>query len=205
MILINEFIKQHSAVKSFLLRTTWMVLVVFYASLSHAQSNDLGITAGGYLAVSNPLSLGAAWALEGSYAHQLASVPYLSLGAELPVAGSFTSNIPTLSGLTLAKSYTSLFITPGVRVRLAPSFPVSPYFAAGLGFGRFNRQLFNGGTSANSSFAFDVGGGLDVHIGPVVSLRGEVRDFNSGGLGLETLLLGRQNNLFATAGLAFRF
>src|SRR5579864_960139 len=205
MILSTEFINQHSAVKGFLLRTTCIVLLVFPASISHAQANDLGITAGGYLAISNPLSLGAAWALEGSYARRLASLSYLSVGAELPVAGSFTSNIPTLSGLTIAKSYTSLFITPGVRLRLAPSFPVSPYFAAGLGYGRFNRQLFNGGTTANSSFAFDVGGGLDVRLGPVVSLRGEVRDFNSGGLGLETLLLGRQNNLFATAGLAFRF
>lgn len=175
------------------------------SGVSKAQSNDLGITAGGYLALSNPLSLGAAWALEGSYAHRLASVPYLWLGAELPVAGSFTLDIPSLSGLTIAKSYTSLFITPGVRLRLAPSFPVSPYFAVGLGYGRFNRQLLNGGTSANNTFAFDVGGGLDVHIAPAVSLRAELRDFNSGGLGLETLLLGRQNNLFATAGLAFRF
>jgi hypothetical protein len=32
-----------------------------------------------------------------------------------------------------------------------------------------------------------------------------VRDFNSGGLGLETLALGRQNNLFVTFGIAVRF
>lgn len=168
-------------------------------------SHDLGVTAGGYFAVSNPTSLGAAWALEGSYAQKLVGVPGVSLSAEVPVAGSFTSSIPTLAGTSLARSYTSLFITPGVRVRLAPSFFISPYFSAGFGYARFNRQLFSGVSSANSTTAFDVGGGLDIKVAPYVSLRGEIRDFNSGGLGLQTLLLGRQNNLFVTAGLAVRF
>ena len=190
-----------------LLRCSALVFLslISLKATANAQSNDLGITAGGYFAVSNPLSLGAAWALEGSFAHRLTSAHYLALGAELPVAGSFSSSIPTLSGTTIARSYTSLFITPGVRLRFAPSFPLSPYLAAGVGYARFNRQLFNGGTSANSSFAFDVAGGLDINITSHLGLRGELRDFNSGGLGLETVLFGRQNNLFATAGLVLRF
>lgn len=180
-------------------------ILLFSSRCASAQSNDIGLTGGGYFAVSNPLDLGAAWALEGSFAHRVAGVPLLSISAELPVAGSFTSSIPTLSGITVARSYTSLFITPGVRLRLAPKFPLSPYVSAGFGYARFNRQLFTGGTSANSTTAFDLGGGLDLKIAPFVSLRGEIRDFNSGGLGLQTLLLGRQNNLFVTAGVAIRF
>ena len=188
------------------LRFAALILLFIIASLqAKAQSNDVAITAGGYFAVSNPLSLGAAWAIEGSFAHRLAGTPYLSFSAELPVAGSLSSSIPTLSGVSIARSYTSLFITPGVRLRLAPSFPVSPYLSAGLGYARFNRKLFNGTTNANSSLAFDVGGGLDVNVTSLIGLRAELRDFNSGGLDLQTAFFGRQNNLFATAGLVFRF
>lgn len=179
--------------------------VLVMSALATAQSNDVALTAGGYFAVSNPLDLGAAFALEGTVAHSIASIPFASAAIEVPVAGSFKSSIPTLAGTTLARSYTSLFITPGLRLRLAPSFPVSPYFAVGLGYGRFNRTLFNGTTSAQSTFALDIGGGLDLKVLPFISLRGEIRDFNSGGLGIETLALGRQNNLFVTIGLAVRF
>jgi hypothetical protein len=170
-----------------------------------AQSNDVALTAGGYFAVSNPLDLGAAFALEGTVAHEIASVPFASAAVEIPIAGSFKSSIPSLAGTTLARSYTSLFITPGLRLRLAPSFPISPYLSAGLGYARFNRTLFNGGTSAQSSFAVDIGGGLDFKVLPFVSFRGEIRDFNSGGLDIASLAFGRQNNLFATVGLAVRF
>jgi hypothetical protein len=181
------------------------LLMIAVAVGARAQSTDVALTGGGYFAVSNPLDLGAAWALEGTVAHKLVGVPLVSLAAELPIAGSFSSSIPTLSGTSIARSYTSLFITPGLRVRLAPSFPISPYISAGLGYGRFNRQFTDGTTAASNAFAFDVGGGLDLKILPFIGLRAEVRDFNSGGLGLETLALGRQNNLFVTAGIAIRF
>jgi Outer membrane protein beta-barrel domain len=180
-------------------------LVLVAAVSAHAQSNDVALTGGGYFAASNPLDLGVAWALEGSYARKIVSVPLVSLSAELPVAGSFTSSIPTLSGTAIARSYTSLFITPGIRVRLAPSFPISPYVSAGLGYGRFNRQFTDGTNSSNGTFAYDIGGGLDLKVLPFISLRAEVRDFNSGGIGLQSLALGRQNNLFVTAGVALRF
>jgi len=147
--------------------------------------------------------------LEGSYARRLVGVPLISISAELPVAGSFSSSIPTLSGFNIATSYNSLFITPGIRVRLAPSFFLSPYLAAGIGYGHFNKTLISGTTTSNGAMAFDIGGGLDMKILPHISLRGEIRDFNSGGLDLpsvvSTVATGRQNNLFVTAGVAVRF
>jgi opacity protein-like surface antigen len=181
------------------------VFVPFIAPPAHAQANDIALTVGGYFEVSNPLNLGAAAALEGTFAHRIAHIPLFAVSAELPVAGSFSSSIPTVSGLTLAKSYTSLFITPGLRVRLAPSFPISPYVSAGLGVGHFNRKLYGGGTSSDSTLAFDIGGGLDLKVLPFISLRAEIRDFNSGGVGIESVAFGRQNNLFVTLGVAVRF
>jgi hypothetical protein len=191
------------------LRACRLICVVLTISLSavcaHAQANDIALTVGGYFEVSNPLDLGAAAALEGAFAHRIAHIPLFAVSAELPVAGSFSSSIPTVSGLTLAKSYTSLFITPGLRLRLAPSFPISPYVSAGLGYGHFHHQLYGGGTSSDSTLALDIGGGLDLKLLPFVSIRAELRDFNTGGLGIESEAFGRQNNLFATIGLAVRF
>ena len=192
--------------KDFFRKLVSAVLFLIFAATARAQLNDLGATAGGYFAGSSPLNLGAAGAIEASYARRIASLPLLALSAELPLAASFRSSIPTVSGLTLARSYTSLFITPGVRLRLAPSFPVSPYVSAGLGYGRFQHRLFNNSTSSQGVFAIDIGGGLDIKILPFVSLRGEVRDFNSSSIGLASLLAaGRQNNLFVTVGVGVRF
>lgn len=186
-----------------------LLLLTAVGASAFAQKNDIAFTGGGYVEATDPLNLGAAWALEGSYARRIVGVPMLALSAELPVAVSFSSSIPTLSGLSIATSYDSLFITPGLRLRLAPSFFLSPYVAAGIGYGRFNKTLLNGSTRVDGNLAFDIGGGLDMKILPHISLRGEIRDFNSGGLDLpsvlSTLATGRQNNLFVTAGVAVRF
>jgi opacity protein-like surface antigen len=196
------------------LRKLLLVILVsiFFVGSSFAQKNDIALTGGGYLEVTNPLNLGAAWALEGSYARRFAGVPLLSLSWELPVAGSSGSSIPTISGFNIATSYSSLFITPGLRVRLAPSFFLSPYVAAGVGLGHFNKTLITGVNTSNNTWAIDIGGGLDMKILPHTSLRGEIRDFNSGGLdipGVPSLLSstvgGRLNNLFITAGISIKF
>ena len=191
------------------LRSVGIGCVLLIAISARAQKNDVALTFGGYLQTTDPLNLGAAWALEGSYARSFWQGPALSVSFELPVAGSFESSIPTLSGLTVASSYNSLFITPGLRVRLAPSFFLSPYVAAGLGYGRFNKNLIGGGTATDDTVAFDIGGGLDLKVLPYISLRGEIRDFNSGGLNLpslaQNLATSRQNNLFITAGVAVKW
>ena len=70
----------------------------------HGPKNDIALTFGGYVAPTNPLNLGAAWAMEGSYARRFAGVPLLGIYAEIPVATSFTSSIPSLSGTSLART-----------------------------------------------------------------------------------------------------
>jgi len=183
-----------------------MVLLLACSPSASAQKNDIGVTVGGYFTADTPLNLGAAFALEGSYARQIAHLPIISIYGEAPVAESFTSSIPDLNGTELSRNYTSLFITPGLRVRLIPTFFLSPYVAAGLGYGRFNRNLYNGTTETDSAFALDLGAGLDIKILPFISLRGEVRDFNSSSLSLPSIIsAGRQNNLFVTVGLSVKF
>lgn len=182
-----------------------VALIIFLGTAAQAQKNDLGVTFGGYFTADNPLSAGTAFAIEGSYARQIFAVPALQFSVELPVAGSFNSFVPSSLIPVIGNSYTALFVTPGVRARLAPSFFLSPYFAVGAGLAHFNNSLTGGGSSSNNSFAADFGGGIDLKIFPHVSLRGEVRDFYSGSPGLNPLFLQRQNNLVVTGGLGIRF
>jgi opacity protein-like surface antigen len=84
--------------------------------------------------------------------------------------------------------------------------------AAGVGLGHFNKTLIDGVNTSNNTMAFDVGGGLDMKILPHISLRGEIRDFNSGGLDIpgvpsfiSTVSTSRLNNLFITAGVSVKF
>lgn len=176
-----------------------------------AQKNELALTLGGYFPVNSAVDAGNAFAIQGSYARRVASVPLISLYLELPVAGTFDSTVP-LSSIQNAISpgnYSAIFFAPGLKLKLAPGFPVSPFFVAGGGFARFtkNAQLTaSSGEQTTTVGVFDVGGGLDMKVAPWVSLRAEVRDFYSGSprLTLSTLDQ-RQHNLVATAGLVLRF
>ena len=182
-----------------------VMLIIVLGAVAQAQKNDLGVTFGGYFTADNPLSAGTAFAIEGSYARQIFAVPALQFSVELPVAGSFDSFAPSSIIPLIGNSYTALFITPGVRARLAPSFFLSPYVAVGAGLAHFNNSLNGGGSSSNNSFAADFGGGLDLKVFPHVSLRAEVRDFYSGSPGLNPLFVQRQNNLVVTGGVGIRF
>ncbi len=177
-----------------------------------AQKNELAIGAGGYF----PLGLtgiGSAAAVEGSFAHRIASVPLVSLYLELPVVGTLNSTVRTF-GLVSSASYSALFVAPGLRVKLAPGFFLSPWLAVGGGLAHYSGntglRLLSGSDSHNAGVV-DFGGGLDVKVFPHVSLRGEVRDFYSGGLGFNVAgfnllnLDQAQHNIVGTAGLVLRF
>ena len=172
-----------------------------------AQKIELAVGAGGYFPV-NLTGVGNAAAIEGSVAYRVASVPLLSAYVEVPVVGTLNSSVTTL-GLTSSASYSALFVAPGLRVKFAPGFFVSPWFAAGGGLAHFSansglRQL--GGSDSTNTNVFDYGGGLDIKIAPYLSVRGEVRDFYSGGLGFSLATFNqRQHNIVTTGGLVFRF
>lgn len=169
-----------------------------------AQKNELAVTAGGYFPAGVQTDLSIGGAVEGSVAHRIFSVPLVGIYAELPVAHTFNTGIRAISG-----NYNATFVTPSVKLKLAPGFIASPYFLAGIGVAHFSASGGTLGPSAtfgNTSFAYDVGGGLDVKIFPFVSLRGEVRNFNSGGLGFVLpSVSGRQNNVLVTGGIVLRF
>jgi hypothetical protein len=169
-----------------------------------AQSNELAITAGGQFPNNSQFNSGTSWAVGANFAHRIFHVPLVGLYWEIPVVGAPQSAMK----LPFRTTYSSLFITPGLKVKFAPEFPVSPWLAGGIGVARFHSSAtatFSDQTSTKA--VFDIGGGIDWKIAPFVSVRGEVRDFYSGlpDLGLANGLSGRQHNIVPQVGLVLRF
>ena len=66
-----------------------------------------------------------------------------------------------------------MFVTPALRVKFAPGFPVSPWASIGGGWAHYNLT----GISTNKG-ALQFGGGVDINTGiPLLGFRAEVRDF----------------------------
>jgi hypothetical protein len=175
-----------------------------FSSVLLAQSNELAVTIGGYAPTSVQTDVHVAAVVEGSFAHRIFHAPLAGVYVEVPVARSFDVGLSALQG-----NYTATFVTPGLKLKLAPEFPVSPFFVAGIGVAHFSANGTLTGSSVNesdTSAAVDFGGGADVKLLPFVSLRGEIRYFNTGGLGFTLpFISGRQSNIMGTGGIVLRF
>ena len=116
------------------------------------------------------------------------------------------------SNVALPSSYSSVFFTPGIKLKLLPGLKWSPYAFAGLGAARLTASDTQTDGQPNSAGrtkvtgAYDFGGGVDVKVFPHLSLRGELRDFYSGTARLSvTQLKSWQHNYMISAGLVVRF
>jgi hypothetical protein len=185
-----------------------VVTATLFALPVFAQKTELAIGVGGYFPI-NLTGVGNAVAIEGTLSHQLLGVPLAAVYLDVPVVGTLKSTVRSF-GLASTASYSALFVAPGLKLKLAPGFFVSPWVALGGGLAHFGASsglaALSGTTGSTNTGVFDVGGGMDVKVAPFVSLRGEVRDFYSGGLGLSLASFNqRQHNLVTTAGLVLRF
>lgn len=185
----------------------WLSLTAFPVL---AQRVDLAILGGGYVPVNESAAVGNAFAVEGNLGVRVFHVPFLTLMGELPIMGSLDSQISSGAALLNTGTYSALFIAPGIRAKLAPAFPLSPYFAVGGGWARFHKSAAlasSTGTSRDThSGVFDMAAGLDIKAAPFLGFRLEVRDFYSGSLfPTITDLAQRQHNIFAGAGVEVRF
>src|SRR5262249_45055860 len=97
-----------------------------------------------------------------------------SLSLDVPIA-SIPSQTVTFAGTAgaAALDLSSLFITPGLRLKLLPSSSISPWGTFGGGWARYSQ----GGFTMNKA-AIEYGGGLDFKTGlPLLGFCAEVRDF----------------------------
>jgi opacity protein-like surface antigen len=193
-----------------MLRKAKLALIVLFAAFTLpllAQSNELGVTAGGYFPINSQVAADNAFTVGGSFAHRLVGVPLASIYLELPVYATFNSTAhlasvtsPSTFG---ASKYSALFVTPGLKLKLAPEFPVSPYIVAGGGITHFSKT--NTASADSNTGTFDIGGGLDFKIAPFLSARGEIRDYYTGNPKIFTNVGNREHQLLATVGLVLRF
>ncbi len=178
-----------------------IILITIPAS---AQKNELAVTAGGYFPLSSSINASTAFTIGGNFAHRVASVPLVSLYVEVPFYGTFNSTANIANSTVFNPKYSALFVTPGLKLKLAPSFPVSPYFVAGGGLAHFRTSNTATNDSTNTG-VFDVGGGLDFKFFPYLSFRMEARDYYSGSPNLTVNFTQRQHQVIAAAGLVLRF
>ncbi|MBI4903417.1 MAG: aquaporin [Acidobacteria bacterium] len=194
------------------------MLVVMMASTGRAQSrHELGLMLGSALPASRTLTasgqvdFASGMTLLANYGVRLTGGKAAAIYFEVPFLATPQHSL-TSSQRTITRDIATLYLTPGIRVKLAPGARVSPYVAAGGGYALFeqSRELLSGGTSSvarhKSSGAFDFGGGVDVRFWRFVSLRGEVRDYVSGNPLFGLPVSGSaQHNVVVAGGIVLNF
>ncbi len=175
-----------------------LLLLSWFVLAAQAQKNEFAVSASGLL-TSSSFNTSSSAGFQINYARRLIPLALINLYLELPFEagfnGSRTSGPPSLN----REDYNTLYFTPGLKVKFAPGFPLSPYLAGGLGWGSFRSS--NTSATANK-FAADLGGGLDFKVFPYISLRGEVRDYwtSAPTLDFTGIYHGNVNNIVVSGG-----
>jgi len=131
---------------------------------------------------------------EGFVARRLINAHFASLGVELPVLA-----MPN-RGTNLSNTFSTVAVTPGVRVNFLPGQGTSPFLSAGGGV-----VHFSGDTPSATHGAGLVGGGFDFKTPlPHLGARVEVKDLLTPWPGLFPKS-GVMNNVVAGAGVVFKF
>jgi hypothetical protein len=172
---------------------TLVFLLVTAAGPALAQNSDLGLLAGisgpNAQVVTGPNSVvtgNVSASGQVNYAMQLKEGSAGRLYLEVPVLlGVRTEG--TVSRIVTGSVRTGVYITPGVRFNFALHPRLSPYVAAGLGpviSHRDESEIGNGVVTSTYRWGVGLvgafGGGLDLRLTRLISLRGEVRDFYGG-------------------------
>jgi opacity protein-like surface antigen len=178
-----------------------LLMSVLFVQTAVAQSNEVVGEASGAFPQANYNSNAAA-GFQVSFAHSMLKIPLFRLYAEIPFQANYNTTYSTSGGL-FREQFNNYYVTPGVRLNFAPGFFISPWVAAGVGWGHFSSN-YTGAT--DTKFAADWGGGADMKVLPFISLRLEVRDFYSGVPNLDLPSYGaKQNNVVVSGGPVFRF
>jgi hypothetical protein len=186
--------------------------------LALAQSNDITLSLGGIAAQSRTLRSPAAGStqisadvsLGANYGHRLLHTEFAAIYGEIQFVALPNRSL-TAPTTTVPQNYASLYVTPGLRLKVLPTARLSPWVALGGGYALYEQsaKLSNGQNTANKFLnrgVFDYGGGLDYRLFRFFGLRGEVRDFVSGNPNLNVALSSStQHNIVASGGISVRF
>jgi hypothetical protein len=193
-----------------------LLLVVPFRIL--AQKNEITLSLGGTPSQSpgfrsptaGTAQTSADISLGANYGHCFLDAGAASLYGEIEFVALPNRSLAATTA-TVPQNYASLYVTPGVRLKILPSSRLSPWVATGGGYALYEQsaRLSNGQSTTNkflSRGVFDFGGGLDYRLYRFIGLRGEVRDFLSGNPNLNVALSSStQHNVVASGGISVRF
>ena len=207
--------------RKILLTVAVCVTLTFIAHAQESGKNEVGFLLGGTVtpaldtaSQSGRLEIGSGITFQATYARELIDANAVSLFFELPFLATPLQDVTTSNGLSPA-NYASLFIAPGVRLKLAPHAALSPWFSIGGGYARFDESALRLDGAPNTirgtnRGAIQFGGGFDIRT-PVrilfpIDLRAEVRDFYSDKPNYNGVAnTGFQHNLVFSGGFVVHF
>jgi opacity protein-like surface antigen len=183
--------------------------------MAFGEEHEIGLTAGGVFpqergAIPNNARLGSGTAWQANYAHRLVNgarqwygeVHFLGSPLRLVASGNRMST----------RDVATLYVTPGIRVKFAPTRSVSPYVAAGVGIAVYEQSLLEIDGRTNSAprnvhrAALDLGAGVDTGLWRWIGLRGEIRDFYTGSPAYNLPNIGGgQHNVVAGGGFVLKW
>jgi hypothetical protein len=178
-----------------------LLAILLLVSAAFAQKVDLAVLGGGQVSITPNSNLGTGAVIQGNAGFRILKAPLVALYAEIPITASFAIDRRTSFAIG-SGDYNTLFVTPGLRLKLAPISPVSPFFTLGGGFARYSADA---GGSSHTTNVVQFGGGLDYKIAPFIGLRTEVRDYFTGPPRLDSSFVDRQHNVTFMGGIVLRF
>src|SRR5215510_15463963 len=118
------------------------LLILTAGSSALAQKNEASFLVGGLKtgsrgitdAAAGSIDSGASVAYEINVATRLLNARLVSLYFELPLIIAPNTDL-TSSNVLVPRSYSSIFFTPGLKVKGLTLSPISPYAVVGAGFG----------------------------------------------------------------------
>ncbi len=180
-----------------------------------APKNELAFGLSGLPSLSRSdapsLSAGPGVGLQVNYGRRFLEGNKFALYGEVNFLASPLREVSS-SVTSATKNFASLYITPGVRLKILPKSRISPYFAIGGGYADYEQSTteINGQPNpASRQLArgvFDFGAGVDVHVWRWVALRGEARDFYTGSPNYNVASIsGGQHNVVAGGAVVLRW
>lgn len=194
----------------------WIVWAVLGAGNAVAQRSDLGLMLGAFqprdrMSGNARLEIGAGMSLYANYGLRVMDGEKAALYVEVPFVATPQHKISSAVG-SATRDVATIYLTPGLRLKLAPGRRIAPYIAGGAGWALFEQSTTrldgrpNEAPRLLSRGAVNFGGGVDVRVWRFVSARGEVRDFVSGNPAFQVPVRGgAQHSLLVAGGFALRF
>jgi len=205
------------------LRRALLAFVLAGSGAAFAQShNELGLLLGAEIipdrstaAPSVPVRFSKSSSFQVTYARSVLNGGTAALLLEIPAVASPSHSVSSSSGNTPV-SLATLYVTPGLRLAVAPDKFLTPWISFGGGYDLYetSEKLADGITNPDrfrSTGALQFGGGFDfktpLHFLFPIGLRAEVRDFHTLDAPnfITAIRENRQHNVVASGGLVLRW